>query len=60
MGEIAEIMLDGTLCECCGEFLGDGDGFPGYCSRQCAEARGVLSCQGGKPESPPVRQWRSP
>lgn len=32
MGEIAEMMLDGTLCEGCGEYLdGDGDGVPRYC-----------------------------
>ena len=48
MGEIADMMLDGTLCECCGEFLGDAEdpnweppGYPRYCSRQCAENRGV-------------------
>lgn len=40
MGEIAEMMLDGTMCECCGEFIGDGDGFPRYCSPQCAGDRG--------------------
>lgn len=40
MGEYAEMMLDGTLCECCGEFLGDSDGIPGYCSKTCAESRG--------------------
>lgn len=35
MGEIAEMMLDGTMCAGCGEFLNDGedgDGFPEYCS----------------------------
>ncbi len=32
MGEIAEMMLDGTLCEGCGEYLGEGDGFPRYCA----------------------------
>ena len=31
MGEIAEMMLDGTLCEQCGTFMGDGDGFPTVC-----------------------------
>lgn len=31
MGEIAEMMLDGTLCESCGEFIGDGDGYPRKC-----------------------------
>ena len=41
MGEIAEMMLDGTLCEGCGEFIGNGYGFPQYCSDECAEGRGA-------------------
>lgn len=42
MGEIAEMMLDGTMCEGCGEFLdGESPGYPRYCSKQCAEDRGV-------------------
>lgn len=32
MGEIAEMMLDGTLCACCGDFLGDDAGYPIYCA----------------------------
>lgn len=33
MGEIAEMMLDGTLCERCGSFIdGDSPGFPRLCS----------------------------
>jgi len=32
MGEISEMMLDGTLCECCGTFLGDAEGFVRRCS----------------------------
>lgn len=40
MGEIADMMLDGTLCEACGTYMeGDGDGFPRYCSNQCARSR---------------------
>lgn len=41
MGEYAEMMLDGTCCEGCGEFIGEATGFPGYCSKQCAGDRGV-------------------
>jgi len=43
MGEYAEMMLDGTLCECCGTFIDDegGDGIPRYCSNQCARDRGA-------------------
>jgi len=36
MGEIAEMHLDGTLCERCGEFLGEPCGYPRYCS--CCES----------------------
>ena len=32
MGEIAEMMLDGTMCECCGEFIDTGSGFPTRCT----------------------------
>ena len=44
MGEIAEMMLDGTLCEGCGEYMGDGvddddtPGFPVRCET-CERAR---------------------
>jgi hypothetical protein len=34
MGEIAEMHLDGTLCERCGEYLGRPVGYPRYC-RDC-------------------------
>lgn len=26
MGEIADAMLNGDMCECCGEYLGEGEG----------------------------------
>lgn len=32
MGDYAEMMLDGTCCCSCGEFLGGGDGFAVYCA----------------------------
>lgn len=43
MGEIADMMLDGTLCEGCGEYIDDegGDGIPRYCSKECAKNRGA-------------------
>ena len=45
MGEISEMMLDGTLCECCGVLIIEEDeepeGYPQYCSKQCAEDRGA-------------------
>lgn len=45
MGDIADMMLDGTLCEGCGEYIGEGDGFPQYCSSQCAGDRGADEAQ---------------
>ena len=40
MGEIAEMMLDGTLCEGCGEYLGNGDdGFAQLCAGCAREQR---------------------
>ena len=43
MGEIADMMLDGTLCECCGCYIGSDAGFPQYCSDECAADRGALA-----------------
>jgi hypothetical protein len=31
MGEIAEAMLDGTLCSQCGDYLGGDEGYPVTC-----------------------------
>lgn len=31
MGEISEMHLDGTLCERCGEYLGEPVGYPRLC-----------------------------
>lgn len=47
MGEIADMMLDGTLCEGCGEYLdGEGFGIPRYCNGCRPSARRkVKNCQ---------------
>ena len=40
MGEIAELILDGTMCCVCGEWLHDGedgDGYPMMCDACAAE-----------------------
>lgn len=44
MGDIADMMLEGDLCECCGSFIDQegGSGFPRYCSAACARDRGVM------------------
>lgn len=48
MGEIADMMLDGTLCEGCGEYIGSDAGFPQYCSRACAAGRGMAYAPPGR------------
>ena len=53
MGEIAEMMLDGTMCAGCGEWLhdgDDGDGFPGYCA-SCAPDYEEKPVRRRKPEN---------
>ena len=46
MGEIAEMMLDGTLCEGCGVALGgSADGFPRQCSDCAREVRAEKHAQ---------------
>lgn len=32
MGESAEAMLDGTMCQVCGEYLGGDEGYPVTCA----------------------------
>ncbi len=42
MGEIADMMLGGEMCEMCGVPLdGEGYGAPRYCSKSCARDRGA-------------------
>ena len=48
MGEIADMMLDGTLCEWCGEYIDDGGdaGYPRLCGA-CAEDKKRLDGEEG-------------
>jgi hypothetical protein len=49
MGEVADMMVNGFLCEACGELIdGEEPGFPRYCSPRCAVDRGAYSV-GSKP-----------
>ena len=55
MGEIADMMLDGTMCAGCGVFLNDGedgDGIPGYCAG-CAPDYKTQPAE-AKASSPPI------
>lgn len=42
MGEISDMMLEGILCQQCGGYVGDGDGFPVTCG----------SCLRDRPKAP--------
>ena len=49
MGEIADMMLDGTLCQGCGVYLEDGGaGFPMYCAA-CQSDQGPRRALRGAP-----------
>lgn len=53
MGEIADMMLDGTLCEACGVYIDSpAPGHPRYCSRVCAADRSPVATGGNPPRSP--------
>jgi len=49
MGEIAEMMISGVMCECCGVYLEcdecENIGIPAYCSTKCAKDRGASKDQ---------------
>jgi len=32
MGDIADMMLDGTMCQVCGDYMGDSGGFAVTCA----------------------------
>ena len=51
MGEIAEMMLDGTLCAGCGDFLGEDAGYACYCPGCQPKPR-------TKAKPPQTQQWR--
>ena len=31
MGDIADSILEGEMCQVCGEYIGEGDGYPVTC-----------------------------
>ena len=46
MGEIADAMLGGEMCEMCGQPIGCDDyDIPMYCSIECAKDRGAGEAQ---------------
>lgn len=51
MGEWADSILDGVFCEGCGEYMGEGDGYPVRC----------FACQAGdgEPKPPPKQKKKT-
>jgi hypothetical protein len=39
MGDIADAMLDGDLCQCCGVYMEGGNGYPQTCASCAREAK---------------------
>ncbi len=39
MGDIVDAILEGVFCQNCGEYLGEGDGFPVTCPKCLREER---------------------
>lgn len=56
MGEMAEYMLNGDDCQGCGEYLGDGPGFPRWCA-SCDPAPGE-SRRAKAPPTAATKAWR--
>ena len=50
MGGMAEMHLDGTVCECCGEYLGEAVGYPRRCSACGADPSCTGAVIGGDPD----------
>lgn len=53
MGDIADMMLEGAMCEQCGEYLGEGDGYPRLCG-SCSQRPGNRYRLDEEPRKPKV------
>ena len=50
MGDWADLMLDGVVCEACGVYLGDSVGYPRSCPS--CESMPKTNGEGGEPSEP--------
>lgn len=41
MGEMAEALINGDDCEWCGQYLGEGDGYPRLCESCQEESKDI-------------------
>ena len=59
MGEIADMMLDGDLCEGCGEYMGGGSGYARRCySCRASEKRNSRRSKVSEDESDESAMWK--
>lgn len=52
MGEYADMMLDGTMCQGCGEYIGSDNGFPTFCKGCAREDRKANPALYAAPKNP--------
>lgn len=53
MGEIADMMLDGTLCEGCGVYVGQSRGYPRKC-RDCQKDDHIAASSNAQKTNCPI------
>lgn len=53
MGEIAEMLIDGTLCQECGTYLGGSEGYPRSC--KCCRIEGANNHTDETPYRPSIK-----
>ncbi len=51
MGEIADLMINGDICQICSMELGEGDGYPRSCAG-CADESGYEEGPANTPKDP--------
>lgn len=59
MGETTEMILEGILCQVCGVYMGEGDGYPVTC-RACSDDRPRQRKKKKKPAAPKPPDVREP
>lgn len=61
MGDVTEMILEGMLCQVCGVYMGDGDGYPVTCGSCKPKKRKKKKAAAPKPEGQSAdapRAWR--
>ena len=59
MGEIAEMMLNGEMCQWCGEFMDNPQGFPSVCAACLAADRKRKKTAKAEKSTPQAKRQKS-